>query len=141
HGPRYQLELYRTESRRWSVRSRSYISTGSFVCEFIGKVRDEDAIRSMKLDLQRFSSTIILVSKNDNSLSTPPNENVVRFAIDASKVGNVGRFIRKSSTPNLVAQCVVYDHDDLRMPHIMFFATRNIPPLHELTCDVVHGID
>ncbi|GER43556.1 histone-lysine N-methyltransferase [Striga asiatica] len=146
HGPRYQLELYRTESRRWSVRSRSFISMGSFVCEFIGKVKGEDAIRSMNLDLQRFLSTIILPSKNDNSYTSAkipltPNENVVRFAIDASKVGNVGRFIRKSSTPNLVAQCVVYDHDDLRMPHVMFFATRNIPPLHELTCDSVLGID
>uniref|UniRef100_A0ACD5YFU8 Uncharacterized protein n=1 Tax=Avena sativa TaxID=4498 RepID=A0ACD5YFU8_AVESA len=38
-----------------------------------------------------------------------------------------------SCSPNLYAQNVLWDHDDKRMPHIMFFAAENIPPLQELT--------
>ncbi|KAL0304948.1 UNVERIFIED_CONTAM: Histone-lysine N-methyltransferase, H3 lysine-9 specific SUVH6 [Sesamum angustifolium] len=57
------------------------------------------------------------------------------FAIDAAKMGNIGRFINHSCSPNLYAQEVLYDHQDNRLPHIMFFATKNIPPLQELTYD------
>ncbi|KAJ7515986.1 hypothetical protein O6H91_22G037200 [Diphasiastrum complanatum] len=58
-----------------------------------------------------------------------------KLAIDASNYGNVGRFINHSCSPNLFAQCVLFDHHDVRIPHIMLFAMENIPPLTELTYD------
>ncbi|KAL3039521.1 hypothetical protein AAZX31_01G191200 [Glycine max] len=63
------------------------------------------------------------------------------FTIDAAQFGNLGRFINHSCSPNLIAQNVLYDHHDTRMPHIMFFAADNIPPLQELTYDYNYEID
>ncbi|GER43553.1 histone-lysine N-methyltransferase [Striga asiatica] len=130
-GSRYQLEVYKTESRGWHVRSRSYISSGNFVCEFVGKLIHQDKETS-KVDggLPSF-----LISKSQNINEGRSDESETRFIIDASKVGNVARFISYSSSPNLVVQRVLYDHDDERMPHVMFFAAKSIPPLHEITCD------
>jgi [histone H3]-lysine9 N-trimethyltransferase EHMT len=55
------------------------------------------------------------------------------FTIDAAECGNVGRFNNHSCSPNLSAQNVLWDHDDMEMPHVMFFAMEDIPPLQELT--------
>jgi [histone H3]-lysine9 N-trimethyltransferase EHMT len=63
-----------------------------------------------------------------------------QFTIDGARCGNVGRFINHSCSPNLYAQNVLWDHDDMRMPHVMFFAAENIPPLQELTCDYNYKI-
>lgn len=58
------------------------------------------------------------------------------FVIDATQHGEVGRFVNHSSpSPNLFLQSVLYDHDDLRMPHMMLFAKKSIPPKQELTYD------
>jgi euchromatic histone-lysine N-methyltransferase len=65
----------------------------------------------------------------------------VGFTIDAAECGNIGRFINHSCSPNLYAQNVLWDHDDLRIPHIMFFAAETIPPLQELTYDYNYEID
>ncbi|KAL6531206.1 hypothetical protein OROHE_014275 [Orobanche hederae] len=144
-GPRYKLELYKTESRGWGVRSRSYISSGSFVCEFVGKLQQNKEVDhgpSFVISKSENHNTISAVSSLDCQLD---NETETGFILDASKVGNVGRFIRHSSSPSLLVQHVLYDHDDERMPHIMFFAAKNVPPLHELTCDydrqTIHRIE
>ncbi|KAL7243384.1 hypothetical protein ACSBR1_015726 [Camellia fascicularis] len=42
------------------------------------------------------------------------------------------------STPN---ENVLYDHEDKKMPHIMFFAAENIPPLQELTYHYNYSVD
>lgn len=108
HGPRYKLELFKTGARQmWGVRSPDFISSGSFVCEFVGvlKAIEEDG-------------------------------RVMGLKIDASKVGNVGRFVKNSSSsPNLFVQHVLYDHEDNRVPHIMLFAAKNIRPLQGFSCD------
>ncbi|KAH0702422.1 hypothetical protein KY290_017720 [Solanum tuberosum] len=62
------------------------------------------------------------------------------FTIDAAIYGNVGRFINHSCSPNLCAQNVMYDYGDKRVPHIMFFASKSISPLEELTYHYNHRI-
>ncbi|GFQ07030.1 histone-lysine n-methyltransferase h3 lysine-9 specific suvh6 [Phtheirospermum japonicum] len=59
-GPQYQLELYKTESNGWSVRSRSYISSGSFVCELVGKLKQfKDVEWNIGHNSHRFSTFVI----------------------------------------------------------------------------------
>ncbi|GMP74061.1 hypothetical protein CsSME_00031592 [Camellia sinensis var. sinensis] len=71
-----------------------------------------------------------------------PNEVVEDgFTIDAAECANVGRFVNHSYSPNLYAQNVLYDHEDKKMPHIMFFAAENIPPLQELTYHCNYSVD
>ncbi|KAL3837853.1 hypothetical protein ACJIZ3_022444 [Penstemon smallii] len=122
-GPQCQLEIFKTKSRGWGLRSRNSISPGDFICEYIGELLQEKEAE------QRIGQDEYLFDISDD-----------RFAIDAATYGNIGRFINHSCSPNLYAQEVLYDHDDKRMPHIMFFATKKIPPLCELTYDYNYKI-
>ncbi|KAM1369532.1 hypothetical protein ACFX2I_040005 [Malus domestica] len=101
HGIRFRLEVFRTKSKGWGVRSHSFIQEGSFICEYAGEI----------------------VQDNDD------------LAIRSTEHGNVGRFVNHSSCPNLFCQAILYDHDDLRMPHMVLFSKKNIAPKQELTCD------
>ncbi|THG19202.1 hypothetical protein TEA_019742 [Camellia sinensis var. sinensis] len=58
-----------------------------------------------------------------------------------TECANVGRFVNHSYSPNLYAQNVLYDHEDKKMPRIMFFAAENIPPLQELTYHYNYSVD
>ncbi|KAF3433207.1 hypothetical protein FNV43_RR24309 [Rhamnella rubrinervis] len=115
NGIQFQLEVFKNKLMQWGVRSRSYIPKGSFVCEYIGEVVHG---KKRNGDLNRF------VCDLGNN-----------FFIDGVKFGNVARFINHSCSPNLVARDVLYDHDDERIPHVMLFATKDIPPSRELTFD------
>ncbi|GJW80410.1 histone H3-K9 methyltransferase [Tanacetum coccineum] len=131
HGIKLKLEIFKTESRGWGVRSLSSIASGSFICEYIGELlEDSEAEKRTGNDEYLFD----IGQKCSDSLY-PDGEMVDKtgFTIDALHYGNVGRFINHSCTPNLYAQNVLYDQEDKRMPHIMLFAAENIPPLQELT--------
>ncbi|CAI9104971.1 OLC1v1003776C1 [Oldenlandia corymbosa var. corymbosa] len=123
HGLKIPLEVFKTKSTGWGVRSRREIKSGSFICEYLGElVKDHEAD----------------CCANDEYLFDLGDGNV--FAIDAAKCGNVSRFINHSCSPNLYAQDVLYDHLDERLPHVMLFATEDIPALVELTYDYNYEI-
>lgn len=45
-GIRYPLEVFRTEEKGWGVRCSVDISSGAFVCEYMGEIlTDEEAVR------------------------------------------------------------------------------------------------
>ncbi|KAJ3684864.1 hypothetical protein LUZ61_014028 [Rhynchospora tenuis] len=147
-GIRIPLEIFKTETRGWGVRSLSSIPSGSFVCEYVGELlQDEEAERkdndeylfdighnyddaALWEGLQSFVPGMGSMAEKDSSSGANASEG---FTIDAAEMGNVGRFINHSCSPNMYAQNVLFDHDDSRMPHVMFFAAENIPPLQELT--------
>lgn len=52
--------------------------------------------------------------------------------IDASEVGNLGRFFNHSCNPNIAIQNVFTDHHDIRYPNTSFFTLRNIKAGEEL---------
>ncbi|KAL5705067.1 [histone H3]-lysine(4) N-trimethyltransferase [Ranunculus cassubicifolius] len=145
-GIKFPLEVFKTKSRGWGIRSLSSIPSGSFICEYTGELLNEDDAEqrigkdAYLFDIGRSNNDDALweglsnlIPSNLRSDSTFEAVEDVGFTIDAAHYGNVGRFINHSCSPNLYAQNVLYDHDDKRMPHIMFFATENIPPLKELT--------
>ncbi|KAL6176183.1 hypothetical protein ACLB2K_052818 [Fragaria x ananassa] len=151
HGIKFQLEIFKTKSRGWGVRSLNSIPSGNFICEYIGELLEEkEAEARAGNDEYLFD---IGNNYNDNlwdglsSLMPDAHSSsyeVVEegcFTIDAASKGNLGRFINHSCSPNLYAQNVLYDHEDNRIPHIMFFAAENIPPLQELTYDYNYMID
>ncbi|XP_004300536.1 PREDICTED: histone-lysine N-methyltransferase, H3 lysine-9 specific SUVH6 [Fragaria vesca subsp. vesca] len=151
HGIKFQLEIFKTKSRGWGVRSLNSIPSGKFICEYIGELLEEkEAEARAGNDEYLFD---IGNNYNDNlwdglsSLMPDAHSSsyeVVEegcFTIDAASKGNLGRFINHSCSPNLYAQNVLYDHEDNRIPHIMFFAAENIPPLQELTYDYNYMID
>ena len=131
---RFKLEIFKTELKGWGVRTLSYIPSGSFICEYIGEIlHDEEAKRRINKDNYQngsFQEEGSPIPWRSQSFSV---DGV--YIIDATISGNVGRFINHSSSPNVFAQNVLYDHDDKRFPHVMLFASKDIPPPQELTYD------
>lgn len=152
HGIKFQLEVFKTETRGWGVRSLNSIPSGSFICEYVGELLEEkEAEQRTGNDEYLFdigngtnSTTLrdelssLMPEAQSSSCEIVENHG---FTIDAARYGNVGRFFNHSCSPNLYAQNVLYDHDDKRIPHIMFFAAENIPPLQELCYDYNYTID
>lgn len=80
-----RLEVRVIEGNQRGVYARQDIPTGTFVCEYVGQYLPE-------ADLLRTDSEYIFTFK-------PP----YKYALDAERYGNVGRFINHSHThPNLV---------------------------------------
>ncbi|RDX65859.1 Histone-lysine N-methyltransferase, H3 lysine-9 specific SUVH6, partial [Mucuna pruriens] len=151
-GIKFQLEIFKTSKRGWGVRSLNSIPSGSFICEYIGELlEDKEAEQRTGNDEYLFdignnysNSTLwdgLSTLMPDAQTSSCEVVKDGGFTIDAAGFGNVGRFINHSCSPNLYAQNVLYDHHDTRMPHIMFFAAENIPPLQELTYDYNYALD
>ncbi|GLJ26400.1 hypothetical protein SUGI_0508950 [Cryptomeria japonica] len=144
-GIQFRLEVFKTDKRGWGVRSSDSIPSGSFICEYTGELLS-DIEAEKRIDNDEYLFDIGRTSKKDQSrwpeLSSAMSEwesspvcvtaEDVGFTIDAANYGSVWRFINHNCSPNLYAQDVLYDHDDRRLPHIMFFAAENIPPMREL---------
>eukprot|EP00250_Pteridium_aquilinum_P006782 c16624_g2_i1 orf=425-2674(+) len=149
-GLRYRLEIFKTKNRGWGVRSLDSIQPGGFICEYTGELlSDAEAEQKIENDEYLFDlgngcnpsiDQSDLVEKNDTTAIVPAAEDVA-YTIDAKDLGNVARFINHSCSPNLYAQNVLYDSDDLRFPHVMLFAMENIPPMRELTYDYNYTLD
>ncbi|CAN8314804.1 unnamed protein product [Cochlearia groenlandica] len=160
NGIKIPLEIFKTESRGWGVRSLASIPSGSFICEYVGEILEEKEAESRTgndeylFDIgnnnNMYDNSLLsnLMHDEDNNEETSSQqtrcdvvEEVGGFTIDAAKRGNIGRFINHSCSPNLYAQNVMYDHGDERMPHVMLFAMDNIPPLRELSYHYNYIVD
>lgn len=120
-GIRFRLEVFRTESKGWGVRTLEDIPQGGFVCEYIGEMIDSCEADSREEDIYLFD----LDNKTEN-----PEES---FCLDAHHYGNVARFINHSCEPCLFPVKFFVEHQDLRFPRIAFFAATHIPAHQELT--------
>ncbi|CAN1138570.1 Histone-lysine N-methyltransferase, H3 lysine-9 specific SUVH5 [Linum perenne] len=117
----FQFEVFRTWdfNNGWGLRSRQYIPSGSLICEYVGEfkqVRSKDGIRY----------------QFDNDFSS--GRGGFYTIIDATQYGNLGRFINRSSHPNLKAEkvnCVV-----CRVSRVLIYAAKDIPPRRELTLEI-----
>ncbi|KAJ7529976.1 hypothetical protein O6H91_15G073500 [Diphasiastrum complanatum] len=146
HGAKHRLEIFKKD-RGWGVRSWDSIPSGSFVCEYIGQVAVTDKTRKCTeqcdyvLRVDGLNQMIARGVDVSMYLGEPAKNNVseavegTMFLIDAREYGNIARFINHSCSPNLYAQFVLYDHEDLRFPHVMLFAMENTRPFTELTFD------
>ncbi|XP_019068497.2 histone-lysine N-methyltransferase, H3 lysine-9 specific SUVH6-like [Solanum lycopersicum] len=150
HGPRYHLEVFKTESRGWGLRSRDRVSSGSFICEYVGELLDEKEAESRidndeyLFDVGNYDEEIPKRNPMRNNNLKVESDSLGRkdedgFALDAVRYGNVGGFINHSCSPNLYAQNVMYYHGDRRVPHIMFFASKSIAPFEEFTYHYNYG--
>ncbi|XP_055960890.1 histone-lysine N-methyltransferase, H3 lysine-9 specific SUVH5-like [Mercurialis annua] len=143
-GIQLQLEIFKTDSKGWGVRSRSYIRAGTFICEYVGRIVESNQA------YKTFGSDEYMFDVGENYDDRVRNIQAVHEArhryyeksnflkkecgitIDAGQYGNVGRFINHSCNSNLHVQNVFYDSVN---PHVMLFAKRDIAPQTELTYD------
>ncbi|CAM0945001.1 unnamed protein product [Alopecurus aequalis] len=150
HGIKFRLQIFKTKSMGWGVRSLDFIPEGSFVCEYIGELLENEDADERENDeyLFKIGHNYYNVSRWDSLLKTipslrngPKEAEVNVFAMDALKCGNFARFINHSCTSNLFSQNVLYDHDNKSMPHTVFFADVDILPLQPLSYDYNYIID
>ncbi|CAL5094701.1 unnamed protein product [Urochloa decumbens] len=156
-GLTYRLEVFKTESKGWGVRTWDTILPGALICEYTGVLKrttevegllennyifDIDCLQTIKgLDgrEQRAGSELHIASlhsEHDSEASQAPE-----YCIDAGPVGNIARFINHSCQPNLFIQCVLSSHSDIKLAKIMLFAADTIPPLQELSYDYGYHLD
>ncbi|KAG8238414.1 hypothetical protein J437_LFUL002871 [Ladona fulva] len=62
------------------------------------------------------------------------------YIMDAKNIGNVGRYLNHSCTPNVFVQNVFVDSHDLRFPWVAFFALTYITAGTELTWDYNYDV-
>ncbi|XP_076025619.1 histone-lysine N-methyltransferase EHMT1 isoform X2 [Genypterus blacodes] len=117
NGLRLRLQLFRTSKKGWGVRALQDIPQGTFVCEYVGEIISESEADMRENDSYLFS------------LDDKPKD---LYCIDARFYGNISRFFNHLCEPNLFACRVFTTHQDLRFPHIAFFASENIKAGEEL---------
>ncbi|ESW25106.1 hypothetical protein PHAVU_003G007700 [Phaseolus vulgaris] len=145
-GIKNRLEVFRSRETGWGVRSLDLIQAGGFICEYTGVVltRDQAEILSMNGDSLIYPNRFTArwaewgdLSMIDSNYVRPsyPSIPPLDFALDVSRMRNVACYVSHSSTPNVLVQFVLYDHNNLMFPHLMLFAMENIPPMRELSLD------
>ena len=83
--------------------------------------RDEEFSNSK---VQRFVSSRKLYGKTEDV-----------YIMDAKSIGNIGRYLNHSCSPNVFSQNVFVDTHDLRFPWIAFFTTTYVKAGTELVWD------
>ncbi|KAL6610041.1 hypothetical protein ACP70R_040010 [Stipagrostis hirtigluma subsp. patula] len=156
-GLKYRLEVFKTETKGWGVRTWDTILPGALICEYTGVLRrtveveglmennyifDIDCLQTINgLDgrEQRAGSEMHMASlRSEHDLEASLS---AEYCIDAGYMGNIARFINHSCQPNLFIQCVLSSHSDIKLAKIMLFAADTIPPLQELSYDYGYRLD
>ncbi|XP_031270722.1 histone-lysine N-methyltransferase SUVR5 isoform X6 [Pistacia vera] len=135
NGVCVKLEVFKTENKGWAVRAGEAILRGTFVCEYIGEVLDEQEADKRRI---RYGAEgcgyMFNVDAQINDMGRLIEEQA-QYVIDASKYGNVSRFINHSCLPNLVNHQILVDSMDYQRAHIGLYASRDIAIGEELTYD------
>ncbi|GAV68269.1 SET domain-containing protein/Pre-SET domain-containing protein [Cephalotus follicularis] len=135
NGVRVKVEVFRTENKGWAVRAGEPILRGTFVCEYVGEVLDEQEADKRRSRYGRGGCSFMYnIDAHINDMSRLI-EGQGRYIIDATKYGNVSRFINHSCLPNLVNHQVLVDSMDCQRAHIGLYASRDITIGEELTFD------
>ncbi|XP_059285538.1 histone-lysine N-methyltransferase family member SUVH9-like [Lycium ferocissimum] len=145
-GVRNRFEVFRSRETGWGVRSLDLIVAGSFICEYTGVVltQEQAQIFTMNGDSLIYPSNFAErwaewgdLSQIDSNYVRPayPSIPPLDFAMDVSRMRNLACYMSHSSSPNVLVQPVLYDHNNVSFPHLMLFAMENIPPLRELSID------
>ncbi|NXL92946.1 SETB2 methyltransferase, partial [Alectura lathami] len=83
---------------------------------------------------QSKQGTFCMEADSDRTLLKNANEENI-YVLDATKEGNVGRFLNHSCCPNLFAQSVFVETHNRSFPWVAFFTNRHVKAGTELTWD------
>lgn len=135
NGIRTKLEVFRTESKGWGLRACEHILRGTFVCQYIGEVLDQQEANKRRTQYGEDGCSYIHdVDANINDIGRLI-EGEPDYVIDATTHGNVSRFINHSCSPNLVTYQVVVESMESPLAHIGLYASTDIAAGDEITRD------
>nr|XP_057912286.1 histone-lysine N-methyltransferase SETMAR [Doryrhamphus excisus] len=130
-GLRLTLQVCSTGRRGWGVRTLQRIPHGTFVCEYAGEVVGFEEARRRQLAQRHEENNYIIAVREHAGTGS-----VTETFVDPTSVGNVGRFLNHSCTPNLF-MVPVRVHSVV--PRLALFAGRDIDAQEELTFDYSGG--
>ncbi|KAM7278857.1 hypothetical protein ACFE04_005991 [Oxalis oulophora] len=131
-GISIMLKIVRHERKGWSLYAAQRIPDGQFVCEYAGELlTTEEARRRQKIYDElalggKFSPALLVVREH-----LPSGEACLRINIDATRVGNVARFINHSCDGGNLLSKLVRSSGTL-VPRLCFFASKEIQAGDEL---------
>eukprot|EP01018_Ginkgo_biloba_P021603 Gb_27710 [translate_table: standard] len=133
-GVRVKLEVYKTRHKGWAVRAAQTISRGTFICEYNGEVLNDQEANKRGESYDKDGCSYLYdidphIDANKFMEGTKP------YVIDATRYGNVARFINHSCSPNLVNYQVLVESMDCQLAHIGLYASRDIAVGEELAYD------
>ncbi|XP_077247734.1 SET domain protein 20 [Tasmannia lanceolata] len=131
-GISIRLKIVRDSKKGWGLHTDEFVRRGEFVCEYAGELLTTEVAkrRQRKYDELashgRFSSAILVVREH-----LPSGKACLRMNIDATRVGNIARFINHSCDGGNLSTVLVRNSGAL-LPRICFFAARDILEGEEL---------
>ncbi|GAB2241044.1 hypothetical protein Droror1_Dr00017819 [Drosera rotundifolia] len=117
----------------WGLVAGEALRAGQYVCEYAGELltTEETRKRQQKYDelasTGRFSSALLVVREH-----LPSRKACFRINIDATKIGNVARFINHSCDGGNLSTILVHNSGSL-LPRVCFFASEDIKAGEELS--------
>ncbi|KAG2703498.1 hypothetical protein I3760_06G140600 [Carya illinoinensis] len=129
------LKIVRDRRKGWGLCADQFIEEGQFVCEYAGEVltTKEATNRQQKYDglasssSGHFTSALLVLREH-----LPSGKACLRINIDATRVGNVARFINHSCDGGNLSTKLVRSSGAL-LPRLCFFSSREIQENEELT--------
>ena len=160
---RVRLQVFKTETKGWGIRTLVDLPQGSFISTYAGRVyaseqeagfeddyfADLDMIEVVESRKEGYESDIsdedetvmneVPFELNNNKNQTRTRQlfgvNQEVFIMDAMTKGNVGRYFNHSCKPNTFVQNVFVSHHDIRFPTMAFFTTKFVAAGTELCWD------
>lgn len=135
NGVKVKMEVFKTVSKGWALRACETILRGTFVCEFVGEVLDEQEAsrRSIRCRKEGFGYFYDMGTRMQHMSELTDGQS--NYLIDATKYGNVSRFINHSCCPNLISHLVLVESMDFQLAHVGFYAKQDIAAGEELCFD------
>lgn len=132
-GVSVKLKIVRVQNKGWGLFAAQFIPSGQFVCEYAGELlTTKEAKRRQQVYDElarggRFSSALLVVRE-----FLPSRKACFRINIDATRVGNVARFINHSCDGGNLSTVLIRSSGAL-LPRVCFFSSRDILTAEELS--------
>ncbi|KAK7380769.1 hypothetical protein VNO78_33288 [Psophocarpus tetragonolobus] len=133
NGVKVKVKIVRDERKGWGLKADQFIRKGDFLFEYAGELltTKEAQRRHQNYDelssQGHFSSALLVVREH-----LPSGKACLRLNIDATRIGNVARFVNHSCDGGNLSTKLVRSSGAL-FPHLCFFASKDIQVDEELT--------
>ncbi|OWR50996.1 histone-lysine N-methyltransferase EHMT2 like protein [Danaus plexippus plexippus] len=122
------VQVFRTRTRGWGLRVLTRVSRGELLALYRGELVTSERADARTDDQYMFALDLkpdLLEQCSDKTL----------LCVDACRFGSAARFMNHSCRPSAAPVRVFTSGRDLRLPHVAFFALRDLAPGDELTFD------
>jgi [histone H3]-lysine9 N-trimethyltransferase SUV39H len=132
-GRRVRLDIFKTKSRGWGLRTLEPLDAGQFVDSYVGEVVGADEA-NRRTARPRGGRYLFRLDKFAGSESVADDE---ILEVDGEMFGGPTRFMNHSCEPNCRIFAVLFDKHDILRHNLAFFAIRRIEAGEELTFDYI----